>query len=163
MRIFLLFLMLFSITTGCAQKITNSANPKMTNVKNEVSVQAYAPNIIYIQTENKIKLPIEVRLTNNSINKIELIESNPCAVFRWKLLDEYNQIIQSKPNQLCVQSLAVSTLKPNTQLKKSYEITLNSALYTTGSKYRLVYQFWKYSGVHKWRIQPISATLPLKK
>lgn len=143
MPIFLLFVASMSLV-GCVHKTTH--------IQADILLQAQAPNVIDTQAHQPIKLPITLRLNNNSLNIIELVAANPCAVFRWKILDEHHKIIQSKPNQLCIQSLATSSVNPKAQLEKSYEIILNSNRYTAGSNYYLQYKFWKYAGTHRFTI-----------
>lgn len=124
---------------GCEQK----NNPKST-AQNKVLLKIHAPNVVYLPG----KLPIILNLKNISGEAIELMESTPCSVFRWRIVDEKNKTVQSKPNQLCTQVVAFSTLNPNQNTRQAYQISLNPNNYQTNSHYRLVYKFWRHSGHH---------------
>lgn len=145
----ILFMMFLGNVAGCSEHKT-LANHK--TLKNQATPQASAPNKIYFHPENQTILPITLRLKNNNTKIIKLVESNPCAVFRWYIVNEQDRVIQSKPNKLCVQILATTQLKPNEQFEKSYNIVLDSLNYVADSNYRLMYKFWKHSGYHDFKI-----------
>ncbi len=133
-------------TTGC------NAHTDRQPVAVEVSV--VAPDAIRLPSARAVmKLPVTVRLSNHDAHKIDLSASTPCAVFRWVVMTAKREVVQSKPNRLCIQVVATDTLWPARPLEQFYEITLDADRYTAGNRYHLEYQFWNYAGHHDFTVK----------
>lgn len=149
-----LFVMLSVGVIGCEKQRTISfIEYKNLPVNNKITLKADAPDNVYLSTKHQTELPISMQLENISTKAINLMESTPCSVFRWYIVDEQDKIIQSKPNKLCVQSVASFILNPNKYIERSYKIKLHSSHYVVNSRYRLVYKFWKYAYYHDFVIK----------
>ncbi len=137
---------------GCENKNINPFEDKKLPISNKILLKSNSPENVYL-SKSQTELPISIQLENISTEIIDLMESTPCSVFRWHIVDKQNKIIQSKPNKLCVQSVAFFTLNPNQHIERSYKIMLRPSLYFTNSRYSLIYKFWKHSGHHDFVIQ----------
>ena len=103
-----------------------------------------------MQTDSagQLILPIVLRLHNPTHHTKRLIAGTSCAILRWKILHS-NKIIQTKPNQLCHQTVATKYLPPGQTIKTTYKLILQSSLYACAKKYELQYTFWRYHGAYK--------------
>lgn len=140
-------LIILSISTIACEK--SNIAPLADGKPSKVLLKISAPDTVYLPA----KLLITIQLSNISSEVIELMESTPCTIFRWHIVNAEDKIIQSKPNKLCIQSVAFSTLNAHQSIAQPYQISLNTNHYVANSRYRLIYKFWRYSGQHDFAIK----------
>ena len=141
------FRILYAIAVLLAGSITLSAcnnvdsqSPTATQVSVIASAVTVAPNGEFV-------LNVTVRLYNPTSQPVQLLAGTPCSVFRWTIVSA-DKIVQTKPNQLCVQVVAIETLPSHSSTERQYEIMLDGVQYRGGKSYILRYQFWGHDGTH---------------
>lgn len=94
-------------------------------------------------------LIVIARVQNISDEPMSLTSPNPCDVFRWFLLDENNDFIQSKPQEACTQVAMSTHLAPGKFQETEFILPIDARRVEPGGNLRLRYRYWGIEGQTK--------------
>ena len=91
-----------------------------------------------------IVLRIDARITNNSDNLVTLTAPTPCDIFRWSILSPASELVQTRPEQVCVQLLMTAELAGEHHHDENFTIELDPTRVHAGGDYQLMVNYWGY-------------------
>ena len=108
-----------------------------------------------IITDNSYSIVVRPRITNNQQTAETLQAPTPCDVFRWILLTNDREFVQSKPAQSCVQVIATTELAPKNYIEETVVLELDRRRVNLGEDYQLLVRFWNFE-----RLVPLTLEAP---
>ncbi len=92
--------------------------------------------------EKSIPMNIDVRLENNSKERIALTAPNQCEIFRWFLTDSKNEFVQSQSDEgACTQVTVSTALDAHRAMNESFPVELDPNRVRPG-EYRIYVRYW---------------------
>lgn len=94
-------------------------------------------------------LKVSARVQNISDDPMLLTSPTPCDVFRWFLLDDNNDFIQSKPEEVCPQAMVSLNLAAGKYQEAEFILPIDARRIEPGGNLRLRYKYWGIEGQTK--------------